>query len=158
MAKVQISLRGRRILVVDDNELSREVLKHRFEALGATVYVANSHERTNLICQGLASQGVRPDLILADPLLNSCYGLQLLQIVKDALGLVPVPTIVVSSGFNQFALQRMKFYGVVAFIQKPVHIDAIFECAIEVLAELSHEVVEQAEVETSAPRLTVVAA
>jgi CheY-like chemotaxis protein len=135
MSKGQFSLDKESIIVIDDNELVREQLKHLFEALGATVYVSSSVDRTALICQGLKVQNVVPRLIIADVRLHGIFGLHLLQVISSEFEHTDIPIIVVSSGFNQLAMERMKFFGVVAYVEKPVFIQQLFDFSLEMIEE-----------------------
>ncbi len=81
-----------RILIVDDNEMNRDVLEGLIEALGHTSVLAKSgREALELI-----SLGPEPDLILLDILMPEMDGYEVLQCIKKDTHLRSIPVIMIS--------------------------------------------------------------
>jgi CheY-like chemotaxis protein len=135
MAKVQLFLKDQIIVILDDNELTRKSLKHLFEDQGAVVHTTGHLEKGISVIEGMVSHGDSPDLIISDITLPGCFGLQVLQFLKESLNGIRVPIIVNSRGFNKLAVRRMMMFGVVGYVEKPVLIERLFEFSLSLLSE-----------------------
>ena len=82
MAKVEYLLKNKSVLIIDDNELTRQVFKTLFEGQGATVYTSGHIEKSATILEGLISTGKLPALIVLDVKLPGCYGLRALYKIQ----------------------------------------------------------------------------
>jgi CheY-like chemotaxis protein len=135
MSKVQLLYKNKNILVLDDNELTRNHLKRKFEDLGAVVYSSGHLSKGISVLYGLVNQGDPPVLLIADTQLPGCFGLQVLQTLKDTLGSTVVPIIVASHGLNHLAVRRMVLFNVIGYVPKPTYTDELFNFAVELFEE-----------------------
>jgi CheY-like chemotaxis protein len=102
------------ILVMDDDECMRELLRLHLSNAGYNVIVAeDAVEAGHLLLRQ------RPDLILADVEMPFMDGLEFLQAVQSDLTTRSVPLIFITSQVE--AEDRAKKLGAVAFLTKPLH-------------------------------------
>ena len=81
-----------RILIVDDNEMNRDVVEGLIDALGHTAVLAKSGKEA----LELISQRPQPDLILLDILMPEMDGYAVLQAIKKDKQLRSIPVIMIS--------------------------------------------------------------
>lgn len=83
----------------------------------------------------MKKENTLPDLILMDLRLPQCYGLQVLREVYPIVQETACPIIVMSHDFNGMAVSKMVFFGAVAYVNKPIKVEALFQFAAEIYAE-----------------------
>ncbi len=102
------------ILIVDDDETLRHVLKRKLEQEGySVVLAANGFEALVQV------QNHRPDLILLDLLMPSMDGTEVLMRLRGDLDTADIPVIVISALERGPAQKWGKALGAVEFIPKP---------------------------------------
>jgi CheY-like chemotaxis protein len=126
-----------KILIVDDNADTRLLLSVRLKAYGyETVYAANALEAIMMAHQA------KPDAILLDLGLPGSSGFLVLERLKAASALAPIPVIIVSAEDPQVAQAKALALGAVAFLQKPVLQRVLIETIKQTL-EASREVAKK---------------
>ncbi len=120
---------------MDDNEHCRNKLKSCFESAGATVYAMGYLEKAIVLLSGMKQENALPDLILMDLRLPQCFGLLALREVYAYVQDSGCPIIVMSHDFNSIARSKMVFYGAVAYVDKPVKAERLFNYAAEIYIE-----------------------
>jgi PAS domain S-box-containing protein len=113
-------LKGKLVLVIDDELDSRTLLTHMIEEFGCHVISANSGE------QGLhMAREFRPHLITVDLMMPQLDGWQVIRALKADPVLRDIPVVVVSivAGEN-----RGRILGAVDVLQKPVARDDLHAC------------------------------
>ncbi len=117
----QVSLDGRSILIVDDDESTREVVATALEAVHADVRVARSaHEARDLLRQRA------PALIIADLGMPVEDGFSLIRDVRTRLA-SDVPAIALSAYADQPSRDAALAAGFTAFLAKPTRTDALLQ-------------------------------
>ena len=107
-----VDLKGKLVLVIDDESDSRTLLTHLLEEFGCQVIAANSGE------QGLRmAREFRPHIITVDLLMPNLNGWQVVQSIKAELQLRDIPVVVVSVVASE---NRGRILGAVDVLQKPV--------------------------------------
>jgi CheY-like chemotaxis protein len=110
-------LKGKRILVVDDEADSRTLLQHLLEDFGCTVYTA---------VDGIAgieeARRRRPDLITVDLMMPRMNGWDMLRVLRDDAILRKTPAVVVSIIPEEGTTQTL---GEVDIVSKPVERDEL---------------------------------
>jgi CheY-like chemotaxis protein len=110
----EISATAKKILVVDDQLLIRDLLRHLLEADGHHVFVAISGK------EGLAVARVLPfDLILLDVDMPGLNGLEVCTELKRETETAHVPVLFISGGRSTHDLQQMTAVGAAGFLPKP---------------------------------------
>lgn len=103
-----------RVLVVDDNQFSRQLIKTAFETHGYQVVglASGVTDATELY------KTLKPDLVTLDLILGHEYGFRALMAMKRIDPNVRV--IVVSSDAHPFTMEQAANLGAVGYIVKPV--------------------------------------
>jgi two-component system chemotaxis response regulator CheY len=107
-----------KVLVMDDDEVIRELLKLHLAAAGYEVLVAEDG-----VLGGLALQKERPDLLLVDIDMPYFDGLQLLQSMKGDPSVQRIPVIFITS--NADAEAQATRFGAVAYFTKPLRMESL---------------------------------
>ncbi|MDH3444644.1 MAG: response regulator, partial [Deltaproteobacteria bacterium] len=126
-------LRGRRVLVVDDNETNRTILHQQVLSWGMrNGTAANAEQALEILRQGAAG-GDPYDLAILDMHMPGMDGLELSRAIKadatiKAVRLVMLTSVGVSEGFD--ALRRV---GIAAHLTKPVRSSELYDCLVTVV-------------------------
>jgi len=111
-----------RVLVVDDNEMSRMVLEHRVKQLGYdAASVASGQEALEVL------QGDEFDLVLLDIIMDGMDGKQVLGWLRDEGKIETLPVIVVSGMDDLAERQECLTIGARDFLHKPVNAEDLSE-------------------------------
>jgi CheY-like chemotaxis protein len=109
-----------RILIVDDDQDTRQLLKIRLESKGyETVFAADA-----VSAIGVAREE-RPDLILLDFGLPGGDGVVVMERLQTFPALAHIPVIVVSAREPTTTGQRALLAGAAAYVQKPIDNDQL---------------------------------
>ncbi len=111
-AEAPVNIKGKLVLVIDDELDSRTLLTHAIEEFGGQAVAANSGE------QGLRmAREFRPHLITVDLMMPGLDGWQVIRALKADPVLCHIPVIVVSIVAGE---HRGRVLGAVEVLQKPV--------------------------------------
>ncbi len=114
-----MSLTGKTILVVDDEEGIRELFKEEFMDNGATVIEAESGNKAiELFKKG----GV--DAVISDIRMPDGDGVELVKSIKDTKSNIPIYLI---TGFADYTGNELKVLGIEAIIFKPFDISEVVQ-------------------------------
>jgi CheY-like chemotaxis protein len=116
------------ILVVDDDEDSREVLRLILEAEGHRV----SSAADGVQAYARMTAGDLPSLILLDLMMPQMDGPTLVSELKQAPPLADIPFIVISG--DQAASERAVLLGAAAYLVKPVELEELI-AVVKAVAE-----------------------
>lgn len=108
-------LAGVRVLLVDDSEMSREVVEHLLLLEGAAVGTA-ADGRQALECLRTAEF----DLVLMDVQMPVLDGLEAAALIRSDLGLVELPIVALTAGVLPEQRAAAKAAGMNAFLTKPI--------------------------------------
>lgn len=125
-------LAGRHVLVVDDNEINRDILQHQLSRQKMKVSMADSARAAQALLQ--QEEGPIPDLVLLDVHMPEVDGLTLAQWIRDQPALTHLPLIVLSSGNQAGHSERCRALGMSACFIKPVMDMDLFEAMAEALS------------------------
>lgn len=118
------ALSGIHILVAEDNEDAREILRTLLEYFGAVVTVAHNARGALKTMRGVA-----PDVLIADVRLGDRDAMWLIRQARKAS--VKAPVIAVS-GFD-FEEHRLQEQGFAAYLRKPVDHDRLIDTVLAVV-------------------------
>jgi CheY-like chemotaxis protein len=105
----------KKILVVDDEQLTRAVLQHNVILAGYDVIVAsNGREAMQKI------QEVTPDLIVVDLVMPDMNGFEMLRRIRSNKETMQTPVIVVSALQSQTDIEEAKASGADIYLTKPI--------------------------------------
>ena len=122
-----------KLLVVDDNEMNRDMLSRRLSRLGHTVVTAeDGHQALDLIEQQ------EFDMILLDIMMPGLSGLEVLKILRQTYSTAELPVIMVTAkgesedvvsslklGANDYVIKPLDFPVVLARVQ--IQLEACFQ-------------------------------
>jgi PAS domain S-box-containing protein len=118
-----------RILVVDDQELIRDLLKNWLQARGHEVLVASNGPEALKV---FAERGPELDLIVLDVTMPKMSGLEVLEQIRTTNTTLPV---VLSSGYlKQEAAPDLDRLGCSGFLQKPFHLEELENILADLIA------------------------
>jgi CheY-like chemotaxis protein len=118
---------GSKILVVEDDESMRELLRMHLSAAGYDVGVAEDG-----IAAGYAVLQTTPDLIICDIEMPNMDGLQFVAALREDKSLPKIPVIFLTSHEESDA--RARELGACAFLTKPVLADWLLTAVRQALA------------------------
>jgi class 3 adenylate cyclase len=111
-----VSLQGKRVLIVDDNETNREMLSRRLERQGHHVLEAENGRKA---LERL--EGEKVDVVLLDILMPELDGLQTLELLKADTTLRHTPVIMLSAVDELDSVVRCVEMGADDYLPKPFH-------------------------------------
>jgi len=122
-----IDLRGMRVLVVDDNASSREILQSLLETMSFEVTVAASAEEG--IAELEKDAKTRPyRLILMDWKMPGMDGIKASAFIKNHPDLTQKPKIIIATAYGrEEVMQRSEKVGLDGFLLKPVSQSVLFD-------------------------------
>ena len=107
---------GARVLVMDDDELMRELLRLHLTSAGYEVLLAE-----DAVVAGHLVLSQPPDLVLANIEMPYMSGLELVQAMKSDPATCAIPVIFVTSRTDAEAEARQ--LGAAGYLIKPLHVD-----------------------------------
>jgi signal transduction histidine kinase/CheY-like chemotaxis protein len=129
------TIRGGRLLVVDDSATSRAILRDMLEEVDFSVSTAASGREGLKILQEAAASGRRFDLVLLDFEMPVMDGLAITRAIRDDPSLAAMPVLLLSSvelpspGETKRLVQR--------FLRKPVRRQVLVDAVSDLLSERS---------------------
>jgi PAS domain S-box-containing protein len=122
-----VDLRGMRVLVIDDNASSREILQSLLETMSFEVTVAASAEEG--ITELEKEANTRPyRLILMDWKMPGIDGIKATELIKNHPRLAEKPKVIIATAYGrEEVMQRSDKVGVDGFLLKPVAQSVLFD-------------------------------
>lgn len=111
---------ARRILVVDDNDMNRMLLRHIFEGEGSDEIIEAGN---GLEALGLMKES-RIDLLLLDVRMPIMDGEETLKQLKQDVSLCDIPVILISGARDELTERCLKL-GAAGFASKPYDIEGL---------------------------------
>jgi CheY-like chemotaxis protein len=129
LSGVQPSLRGKRVLAVDDNATNRRILTAHLDAWGMRARATESPMEALDWIRG----GERFDVGILDMHMPEMDGVALAQAIQGHLAGAPLPLILFTSLGRREA--RAEEAGFAAYLNKPIKPSQLFDALVSVLAE-----------------------
>ena len=149
-------LRGRRILVVDDNEMSRMVLSEMLNEMSFTVSDVASGKAALAEIGSATDEGKPYEVVLLDWQMPEMDGIETARAIRE-LPLSPIPHMVMVTAFGrEEVLKEAETAGLEDILIKPVNASTMFDTLIEVLG--GHRDEERAEDQPATPLMENLAA
>ncbi len=126
---------GLRVLIVDDQESTQEILREMLESFKCNVTVAGSGEN-GLAELKKACAGSSPiDLVLMDYNMPGLNGFETAGLIKNDTGLSKIPTIIMVTAYGREEIrQKDRDIGVAGFLNKPVTPATMLEKIMHIIA------------------------
>lgn len=115
-----VDLRGRRILVVENESRSREDIREMLQSLGCDAFTVETGQDAMARLEACHEKGRCPDLILMSAQLPDMRGLDVLQAIRLDLEHVPPPVIMLATLDNLGTVVRNRRMGWSSHLTKPV--------------------------------------
>ena len=113
----------KKILLVEDNEMNREMLLHRLERRGFSVAVAKNGQEA---IDKLRSHEL-PDVILMDMSMPVLDGWEATRIIKSNIQFQKIPIIGLSANALDSDRARAEKVGCNSYVTKPINIEDLVE-------------------------------
>ena len=128
-------LRGIKVLIVDDNEEAREILKEQIESFGMDVVAAGSGKRAIELLKKAAIE--KPfDLVFLDWRMPELDGLDTAKIINEDKELKHTPlTIMVTAFGREEIAKKAEESGVNGFLMKPVNGSLLLDTIMQVFGK-----------------------
>jgi signal transduction histidine kinase/DNA-binding response OmpR family regulator len=131
------SLRGVKVLVVDDNDTNREILRHQLAAWDMQIDSAASGSEALGSLQAAVHAGAPFDLALLDMQMPGMDGVLLARTIKAEASIAQTRLIMLTSLGSGFRPEELKAAGLDAYLLKPVRQSRLKDTLIEVVAAKS---------------------
>lgn len=151
-AQAEVSLAGRRVLVVDDNATNRRLLTGLLSGWHMRTATAASAQEALSLMQTAAGQGQPFELLLTDVHMPDVDGFELVEQVRCAPGLAAAVTLMLTSGDQQGDIVRCRALGVSNHLTKPVRRAELHSAIVAALSGRNRE--KDAFLESSPHRLS----
>jgi two-component system sensor histidine kinase/response regulator len=128
-------LRGIKVLVIDDNATSREILKDMLESFTFEVSVAASGPEG--IAELEAASKDKPfELVIMDWKMPDMDGIEASQQIKDRKNLSKIPPIIMVTAYGrEEVMQQAEQVGLDGFLLKPVSASMLFDAIMQAFGE-----------------------
>jgi two-component system sensor histidine kinase/response regulator len=132
------SLKGQRVLVVDDNTTNRKVLMGQLLLCGVNPVSANSADEALTLMRQASNAGRPYDAALLDHLMPDCDGAELGRIIIQDESIKSTRLILLTSSGQRGDGQLFADIGFAGYLLKPVTQRDLTECLILALANTAH--------------------
>src|SRR5881398_2261612 len=128
------SLGGRRLLVVDDNETNRRILRDMLGAEGVAVHEAHRADAGMAVLRRAAAAGTPFDLAILDAQMPDQDGFELAALVRADRELATTKLLILTSAGQRGDGERCRVMGIQAYLTKPIARADLIEAVGTVLA------------------------
>ncbi|OLC71984.1 MAG: hypothetical protein AUH78_17055 [Gemmatimonadetes bacterium 13_1_40CM_4_69_8] len=129
------SLGGRRLLVVDDNETNRRILRDMLGAEGIAVHEAPRADAGLDALRRSVQAGAPYDLAILDAQMPDLDGFELAAVVRADPALAATKLLILTSAGQRGDGERCRHMGIQAYLTKPIARADLIEAVSTVLAE-----------------------
>jgi signal transduction histidine kinase/CheY-like chemotaxis protein/HPt (histidine-containing phosphotransfer) domain-containing protein len=128
-----VDLKGRRILIVDDNESNRTILHHLASGWGMEDEVAEDAAAALALVEREAAKNLRYDVAVLDMMMPGKDGLELARELRAHPAGSDLPLVLLTSLVQRGHAEQARQAGVTAYLPKPVRHDQLQQCLQTVL-------------------------
>ena len=134
----RVSLKGKHVLIVDDNATNLSILKHILEAAGLRVRATDdSGEVERILCQAIAQNDIF-DLIILDIQMPQPNGYELAAMARKYPEFASTPLLAYTSSTERNA-HKCREAGFKAFLTKPARREILFKTIEKLLLPADHK-------------------
>ncbi|MCB1144312.1 MAG: PAS domain S-box protein [Leptospiraceae bacterium] len=126
-------LSGLKVLVVDDNSASRELLEAMLHSFNFTPVLASSAEEGI----DILLRAEKPfELVLMDYMMPGMDGIEAIRVIKNELNLVRIPTLIMVTAYGrEDVMRKAEEVHVDGFLVKPVSASTLLDTILESLGK-----------------------
>jgi len=133
-ASVPADIRGKRVMVVDDNKTNRTILVKMLESFGCSAEAVESGDEAIKILKRAVHKEKLFDLVLLDMQMPEMNGEETLRIFKDDPEIKDVAVVMLTSVGVRGDASRLETLGCAAYLLKPIKQSQLFDTIITVLS------------------------
>jgi CheY-like chemotaxis protein/HPt (histidine-containing phosphotransfer) domain-containing protein len=128
-------MRGMKVLVVDDNATSRDILQEMLESFTFAVTVAASGPEG--ITELENANAAKPfELVIIDWKMPGMDGVEASKLIKNHKGLIKIPAIIMVTAYGrEEVMQQAEQVGLEGFLLKPVSASMLFDAVMQAFGE-----------------------
>ncbi len=128
-------LKGKKVLIVDDNQMAREVLEHALKSFSLDVFMAsNGSEGITMVESADADQPY--DLVIMDWQMPEMNGIRAAEIIKKHPKLKNIPKIVMLTAYGrEEVVHQAEGAKLDGFLVKPMNPSLLFESIMQVFGK-----------------------
>lgn len=130
-------LKGKRILVVDDNETNRKILSGELKGWGCSVGLEEAGEAALKVLKKDQNEGNPWDGVILDLQMPGMDGAELGRRIKSEPGISSLVMIIMTSITQRGAAKEMEAAGFCGYLTKPVKSSVLWETLVECLFPVS---------------------
>ncbi|MEZ6129993.1 MAG: response regulator [Planctomycetaceae bacterium] len=130
-------LAGTRVLVVDDNETTRRILKEMLESWSMIPVTADSAETAIAQLEAAAEEGEGFPLLLVDAVMPNADGIELLKQIEQSTESVGASILMMSPADQHLFRKRSNGLSVGAFVEKPVSQSSLLNGIREAVGDIA---------------------
>ena len=131
------SIRGARVLVVDDNKVNCDILVEMCRSWGFDACAVDSGGVALDFLRHAASLNAPVDLVVLDYQMPGMNGAQTLAAIRSDAAVAHVPVVLLTSVDHKVAVRELKRAGANAILTKPARAELLIETITEVLGAAS---------------------
>jgi signal transduction histidine kinase/chemotaxis methyl-accepting protein methylase/chemotaxis response regulator CheB len=132
-----LDLSGLHLLIVDDNDLNRDVLARLLQRVGARTTTTGSGAEAIAYLRALMREGPVVDAVLMDVQMPDMTGMEATRVLREIPGLEALPVIGASAGVTPNDRERALNGGMDAYATKPPHMPTLVELIRSVVSQTS---------------------
>ncbi len=137
-ASPSCELRGKRVLIVDDNATNRDILEHQADSWGMLRASAETGPQGLAMLNAAVAQGHPYDLVILDMHMPEMDGLEVAQRIKADPSLSAARLVMLTSVGLRGDARLAREAGIMAYLTKPVRQADLFSCLKAVMGAV-HE-------------------
>jgi two-component system sensor histidine kinase/response regulator len=129
----RVSLAGHRVLIVDDNETNRTILRQQLTYWGVGTASAEKGEGALLALRSAAAEGTPFDVAILDMQMPGMDGLTLARTIKSDAKIAKVRLVLVTSFGHAGQGREARAAGITGYLTKPVDESDLHDCLVDVI-------------------------
>jgi len=133
--KIPMEIIGANILIVDDNQVNRNILREQVKHWKCRSVAVESGARAIQVLQNAQQKNVKIDLIISDYQMPGMNGEDLFHALQADADFKSIPTILLTSVSADEAIRRLQRKGLAAVLTKPARssqlLDTITQCLFD---------------------------
>ncbi len=136
----EISLKDKRVLIVDDNATNRMILSDTMSAWGFYVEEEESGEKAIKILKEAKKQGLPFDLLLLDYHMPVYDGFDIAEMIRNEREISHITIIMLTSDYARQYAERSKGLNITAFLTKPIKRAELKAVVYDALAKANKDI------------------
>ena len=127
------TIRGARVLVVDDNETNRTILYHQLSGWGVLADTAESGEAALGLLHEMTERGEPYDLLVLDLHMPDMDGLELARRIRDEPAFGAIRSLMLTSAALELDDEELRALGIDRYVSKPPRQSVLHESLVSLL-------------------------